>query len=259
MLEDTLAMTAKLTTALKAVPVSVFVNPGQAREFTEPGLAQLLELWRKQGAELGNHTFSHPDLNNVPLAEYEADILRAEPAIRHARGGTQSRYFRHPFLHTGPDAETRLGLAAFLKEHHYEVAPVTIDNSEWLFARVYTSASDPRRVREEYIRYFDEIFAFFEKRTLEVVGREIPQILLIHANQLNADTMPALLDLFARRGYKIIPLSEALKDPAYSLEDGYTGRNGISWIHRWAAGKGMKIVFEPGEPKWILDAFQKIR
>jgi len=257
--DSTLAMTSKLTAALKGVPVSIYVNPGQARDYTEAGVARLLKPWRKQGAEIGNHTFSHPDLNKIPLAEYEADILRAEPALRHARGGTKPRYFRHPFLHTGPTEETKQALAAFLKEHNYEVAPVTLDTSDWLFARVYTSSKYPQRIREEYVKYMDGIFDFFEKRSLEVVGREIPQILLIHANQLNADAMPDLLKLFEKRGYKIIPIEEALKDEAYQLKDGYTGTNGISWLHRWAAGKGMKIVYEPAEPKWLMDEFKSLR
>jgi peptidoglycan/xylan/chitin deacetylase (PgdA/CDA1 family) len=177
-LADTTAMTAKLTAALRGIPVTVFVNPGQARQLGDAGLAALLELWRKQGAEIGNHTFSHPDLNKIPLAEYQADILRSEPAIRTARGGSQSRYFRHPFLHTGPTEETKRGLADFLKEHNYLPAPVTIDTADWMFASVYLSSPEPDHVRDEYIRYMDSHASFFENRTLEVVGRPIPQILL---------------------------------------------------------------------------------
>jgi peptidoglycan/xylan/chitin deacetylase (PgdA/CDA1 family) len=256
-LADTIAMTAKLTSALRGIPVTVFVNPGQARQLGDAGLAALLELWRKQGAEIGNHTFSHPDLNKIPLSEYQADILRAEPAIRAARGGSQSRYFRHPFLHTGPTEATKRGLADFLQEHKYQPAPVTIDTSDWMFARVYTSSQWPQRVRDEYIRYMDSHAGFFEQRTLEVVGRDIPQILLIHANQLNADSMPELLAMFRKRGYKFISLENALKDPAYKLPDGYTGANGVSWLHRWAIAKGLPVKMEPDEPKWILDSFQR--
>lgn len=236
---DTIQMTQKLTAALKGIPVTVFVNPGQARRFGEAGLEELLSLWVKQGAELGNHTFSHPDLNKLPLAEFQADLIRAEPAIRKARGGSQSRYFRHPFLHTGPTEEIKRGLASFLKEHNYLPAPVTIDTSDWLFAR------SRKNLDQEYIRYMDEITTFFEARAREVVGRDIPQILLIHANQLNADTMPELLAMFRRRGYKFVSLEDALKDSSYQLEDGYTGPNGISWLHRWAIAKGLKPIYEP--------------
>ena len=83
---------------------------------------------------------------------------------------------------------------------------------------------------------------------MEVVGREFPQILLIHANQLNADLMPDLLAMFRRRGYTFVSLEQALADPAYRLEDGYAGRNGFSWIHRWSRTKGMKPKGEPDPP-----------
>ena len=252
----TMAMTVKLTQALQGIPVAAFVNPN-TREMAESELAAILDLWRRQGAELGNHTFSHPDLNKTPLAEYQTDIIKAEPAIRRARGGTPSRYFRHPFLHTGPTEETKQALAQFLKEQRLIPAPVTFDTSDWMFARVYLKSKDPAHVQTEYLAYMESVTAFFEKRTQEVLGRDIPQILLIHANQLNADTMPALLAMFKRRGYQFVTLDQALKDPAYQLEDGYTGRNGISWLHRWAAAKGLKPSYEPPEPKWLQEEFAR--
>ena len=252
-------MTTKLLTALKGIPIAGFANPVQARDLGEDGLAQILNLWHKQGAELGNHTFSHPDLNRVPLAEFQADILLAEPAIRKARGGTQSRYFRHPFLHVGKDEATKQALELFLHEQRYTPAPVTIDTSDWLFARAYTDSTDKPYIRNEYILYLDQIFDFFEKRGLEVVGREFPQVLLLHGNQLNADAMPDVLKMLKRRGYTFIPLHQALNDEAYQLKDGYTGTNGISWIHRWGVAKSMPIVFEPSEPKWLLDGAKSFR
>ena len=69
----------------------------------------------------------------------------------------------------------------------------------------------------------ESVVAFFEQRAVEVVGREIPQILLIHASQLNADLMPDLLAMFKRRGYSFVTLRQALADPAYSLPESYVG------------------------------------
>ena len=257
---QTRAMTLQLTEALKGIPVAVFVNPGAARlVFSESDLDQILRLWKRQGAEIGNHTATHPDLNNVPLAEYQADILLAEPALRRVRNGKPSRYFRHPFLHTGPNEEVKSGLSKFLQEHHFEVAPVTIDTADWAFARVYTSSKTPDQIRQQYLSYMQSVTAYFEKRSLEVTGTEPPQILLIHANQLNADTMPLLLDMFRQRGYQFITLDKALQHPAYQLPDGYTGRNGISWLHRWAAAKGLPPTQEPTEPQSILDELKRLR
>ena len=99
----------------------------------------------------------------------------------------------------------------------------------------------------------DEVTAFFEQRAVETLGREPAQILLIHANRLNADHMPQLLGVYRRRGYKIVSLEEALRDPAYRLPDEFAGEQGISWLHHWSRTKGLPDKWEPDPPKWILD------
>ena len=58
----------------------------------------------------------------------------------------------------------------------------------------------------EYVAYMESVVAFFEQRAVEVAGREFPQVLLLHANQLNADLMPDLLAMFRRRGYGFVSL-----------------------------------------------------
>jgi len=101
------------------------------------------------------------------------------------------------------------------------------------------------------VPYMESVVAFFEARAVEVVGHEFPQIFLIHANQLNADSMPDLLAMFRRRGYAFVSLDEALADSAYALPDGYVGRGGFSWIHRWSRTKGMAPKGEPDPPAWV--------
>jgi hypothetical protein len=129
-----------------------------------------------------------------------------------------------------------------------------------MFAYVYANGleRDPalaRRAREEYVPYMESVIAFFEKRSVEVVGREFPQVLLMHANRLNAETMPDLLAMLRRRGYRFVSLDEALQDAAYSLPEHYVGRNGFSWIHRWSQTKGMANRGEPDEPAWLREAY----
>ena len=256
-------LTTQLLAPLRGIPVIGFVNAGRAEQLGAPGLQTILKLWLDAGATLGNHTWSHPDLNTTPLADYEADLLRGEPAITQALGHPPI-FFRHPFLHAGKDAATRRALEKFLADHHYRIAPVTLDNSDWMFAAVYAPAlkSDPAlavRVRETYLAYMESIFAFFEQRTPEVVGRDIPQTLLIHASRLNADSMPALLAMMRGRGYQFVSLDDALKDPAYSLPDDYYGPGGFSWIHRWSRTKGLPPKGEPDEPAWIAEAYRNLQ
>ena len=58
----------------------------------------------------------------------------------------------------------------------------------------------------------NEVFSFFEEVSRKATGREIPQVLLLHANALNADRFGALADALVRRGYRFVPLAQALED-----------------------------------------------
>jgi hypothetical protein len=113
------------------------------------------------------------------------------------------------------------------------------------------------RARREYVPYMESTVAFFEARAVEVVGREIPQILLLHANQLNADLMPDLLAMLRRRGYDFVTLEHALADEAYDLPEEYVGRNGLSWIHRWSRTKALAPKGEPEPEEWLRKAFEQ--
>ena len=253
-------MTQKLVQpfAARKLPFAGFVNEGHATGIGRDGLREILNLWLDAGATLGNHTYSHPDINRTPLAEYTANVLQGEPLLREVLAARQQEliYFRHPFLHTGATLADKQGLARFLREHKYTEAPVTFDDADYLFANAYTKPAFRDRVHREYIPYMESIVAYFERRSVEVFGREIPQILLLHANQLNADLMPAMLDMFRARGYSFVSLAEALRDEAYRTPETFVGKNGISWLHRWAQTKGLPDHSEPDPPAWVPNPYR---
>src|SRR5215831_19907886 len=78
-LADVSRMTQKLLQPFREqkIPVIGFVNEGR-HQLGATGLRQILDMWLDAGAELGNHSYSHPSLNNVPLESYTADILKGE-------------------------------------------------------------------------------------------------------------------------------------------------------------------------------------
>ncbi|MFN8647746.1 MAG: polysaccharide deacetylase family protein [Gemmatimonadales bacterium] len=262
----TVALLAAITAA--RVPAIGFVNEGKLRDDdrrVDPRRVALLTRWLDAGLELGNHTATHPDLHQVPLADVEADLLAGEAVLRPllAARGAVPRYFRHPYLHTGRSLEVRDALLAFLETHGYQVAPVTMDNGDYLFARAYDLARDrgdasaADRVATEYLDYMERVVAFWEGQSVAITGREIPQVLLLHANALNAATFSRLAAMLGGRGYAAIPLAQALADPVYRSPDRYTGPAGISWLHRWAITRGMPgstFRGEPEVPDWVQAA-----
>lgn len=251
-IETVRTMTARLLAPIREqkIPLTGFVNEGR-NELGPKGLREILDMWLDAGANLGNHTYSHADLNTMPLAEFEENVVRGEPAARAALAarGKKLEFFRHPFGHTGPTPEIKRDFDAFLAVRGYRMAPFTFDNSDYMFA----AARDRARARREFVPYLESVIAFFEKRSVEVVGREFPQVLLLHANELNADLMPDILAMLRRRGYSFVTLDHALRDEAYRLPDGYVGKGGFSWIHRWSMTKGMPNKGEPDEPSWLRE------
>src|SRR4030095_8019997 len=94
-------------------------------------------------------------------------------------------------------------------------------NGDWIFARAYASAArrgdaaTQKRVADAYVPYMEAKFDYFERESRALFGREIPQVLLVHANGVNADRFGELAAMMRRRGYAFVTLEEALKDPAY--------------------------------------------
>jgi hypothetical protein len=155
------------------------------------------------------------------------------------------------FLHTGRDLATKTGLETFLADRGYAVAPVTHDNSDWIFARAYANAAgrgDPAaaaRIAAAYVPYMDAKFDYFERQSKALFSREIPQVLLLHANSLNADTFPELAKMMKRRGYVFVPLAQALRDEAYGSPDTYVWPTAITCLHSWALTRGGKGLLLP--------------
>lgn len=259
-MEDYAQITQKLLQKLKGIPAIGFVNEGKlyTDDKPDPDKIQMLEKWLSAGKELGNHTFSHVYIDSTTLENYKADVLKGEKfskALMEAYG-KELTYFRHPQLRTGPTDTYREQLNGFLNDYGYTIAPVTIDNDEYIYANLYGKAKRQGNLKlmqdiaEDYLAYMEEIFEYYESLSEIFLGYEVPQILLIHANNLNADYMTELVLMMTKRGYSFISLSEALMDNAYALPTG-THARGLSWIQRWMIAQGIETQNHPDVSEFI--------
>jgi len=248
------------------IPAVGFVNEGKlyAGDKRSEAEIDLLRGWLDANLELGNHTFSHRSLNAIELKDYQGDILRGEIITKELLGAKNKRmrYFRHPYLQTGLSLEVKDGLNQFLGEHKYTIAPVTIDNADWIFARAYDNAFDKgdkklmKQIGAAYVPYLESKMDYWERQSVKLFGREIKQTLLLHANFINSDYFDDIAKMLVKRGYKFITLEEALKDEAYKTPDTFNRKAGISWLHRWALAKGRENVLpdEPKTPDFVMKA-----
>jgi peptidoglycan/xylan/chitin deacetylase (PgdA/CDA1 family) len=257
-------MTSKLLGTLRdqRIPVVGFVNERKLYKFGEVDeRIKALRMWLDYGFELGNHTFSHTSLNQAGLKAWEDDVVQGESVTRLllAEHNMKLRYFRHPFLDTGRDLETRRDAEAFLVARGYRIAPVTLDAWDWMYAGVYEDAKQhgDSALRQElvssYLSYSDQVFAYYEQLSKQLIGYEPKQILLLHANQLEADHIGELIELLRKRGYRFITLGDALSDPAYSQPDTFVGEEGAGWLDHWAITQGKPPQGTPVFPQWVID------
>ncbi len=245
-------------------PVTGFINSARllAHGQTQPDRVAMLDAWLDAGLDLGNHTATHVDLHAVGVKAYEKDILACDAVLRPllARRGMQPHWFRHPYLRTGRTLADKAAIKAFLARHGYRIAPVTITNSDWVWAAAYAKAlkrgdtATAARLRAQYVPYLLRMVDYFHHRSIKLLGYALPQVMLLHANALDADTYPDFIAALRARGYRMVSLDEAMQDPAYRRPDTFTGALGTSWIHRWAIAAGWSWKFysgQPTSPAWV--------
>jgi peptidoglycan/xylan/chitin deacetylase (PgdA/CDA1 family) len=256
-----------LLKALKAhhAPATGFVNQRSAEQLGAPAGAAMLRAWTAPSFDLGNHLYSHPDVNALSADQAEQEITRGEPMIANAlaRVGRKPRYLRFPFNHTGDTAEKHDAVAAFMAARGYRLAPCTIEAEDFAFNRAYeiALAHDDKamgaKIRAAYLAFTQAEIDWYAKLDADVLGREAPHVMLLHASLLNRDSINEVLALFEQRGFHFISLDKALADPAYATPEAVT-KFGPMWGYRWARILHVKVrgQDEPDMPAWV-DAYAR--
>jgi peptidoglycan/xylan/chitin deacetylase (PgdA/CDA1 family) len=237
-------MTTKLLAGLKRSHwrATGFVNEIQLEGADRPARIALLTQWLDSGMDLGNHSYSHLSLTSTPVDVYIADVARGETVTRAllAARGRSERWFRYPYLETGPTLAIRRTFEAWLSDHGYRVAPVTMENSDWEFAEPYDDAlahndqTEAAHIRQAYLDFTARILPWYREAAHELLGREPAFVFLLHASRLNADSIEALAAIVRKQRLHVVTLDRAMTDPAYRIEDDYAGPDGDENVTRWS-------------------------
>lgn len=242
-----------------------FVIESRVQEIGGSQGKEILGQWVERGYDLGNHTFSHTVSDDLTAEQFERGIVAGETSFAAvlAKVGNIPRYFRFPESHTGDTKEKHDAIAAFLKQRGYRVAVCTIDNEDYAFNAAYLkmlSSNDDTsaaQLRADYLAYTSTEIDYYTGLHKQIFGREIPHVMLLHVNRLNADLIDKLLELFEQKHYRFVTLDAALSDPAYNMPDTFVPRfskYGPMWAYRWAAELGVRVngALESEPPAWIL-------
>ena len=238
------ALNRKLLAGLKRhhIPATGFVNEGKLDELDRARQIAVLRQWVAAGMNLGNHSFSHETPETIGEQAYVADIAAGEVVTKKllAEAHKTIRYYRHPYLETGSPLSVKRAIETWLTAHHYRIAPVTLNATDWLFAEPYEDAlthgdlAAAAKIKTRYLAYTAKMFIWYRKAAHALFGRDIAYVMLLHATKLNADNIDDLAALIKQAKFKPVSLDKAMRDPAYKTPDPYAAKDGVDWMERWS-------------------------
>lgn len=201
-------------------PVYGFVNGIRVEQ--EPASEAGLAIWEKAGLPIGNHTWSHMNLNEHTAQEWEADFLQNEAVLKKYAGGHSTHWVRFPYLAEGDTDAKRNEVRAFLAKRHYRIAGVTMSFEDYAFNAPYARCVVQHNedaistLETEYLAAADHDITDRRALAKQIFGHDIPYVLLMHVGALDARMLPQLLALYKQRGFTFITLEQAEADPFYA-------------------------------------------
>jgi peptidoglycan/xylan/chitin deacetylase (PgdA/CDA1 family) len=218
-----------------------------------PVRANIVRLWRDAGLEVGIGNYKHVWFYDTPYDEYVAGVEKNEAITKKllAEKNLSLKYFSYPYLNTGKSTEEKTRFESWLKDRGLRSIPYTIDNSEWMYSYAYdmvrldNDVNTMNEIRDDFIKYMEQMFGHFEAYSQDMFGRNIAQTMVLTPSRLVADSSDELFSMIEKRGYKFVSMDEALKDEAYNTPENFVGKSGISWFERWTMAQGKPLRNEP--------------
>ena len=258
---DRLAIAERLIATFAAhglPPVYGFVNGKKVDD--DATTEVILRRWLASGNALGNHSWSHPSLNETTLDDYLADVRKGEGIVTKLAPPGSWKVFRYPFLQEGNTPEKRDGVRRFLAAEGYAIAEVTIDADDWAynppFARCTDKGDRPAlaELRRSFVEGHVEELRHVRDFARAFAGRDVPQILLLHIGAADADAIDALLTAYEAEGVRWVGLRAALADPFYANETRQPVPFGSALPYRLAREHGLALA----PPAWARGLEQRL-
>lgn len=130
---ETHARTEELIRKLKALDVpSVIIFANACKREDSVSVIQQLKKYRDAGNLIGNHTCSHPRLDDVGFAEYTKNTDKGDQLLATLFSG--QKFFRYPFLNESKDLKLRDEMRDWLKKNNYKNGLVSVDDDDYFFS-----------------------------------------------------------------------------------------------------------------------------
>ena len=154
----------------------------------------------REGHEIGNHTFTHPDISEISNGQVDLELNLTERLFA-AKLGVQPLYFRPPYsIDQEPDTNDQAAPVERIQSLGYVIIGNKIDTNDWDEHPRKTPTGDHRQRLPADRAHGDA------SRGCE------GSIILLHDGggdrSATIDALPVLIEALRARGYEIVPVSE---------------------------------------------------
>jgi peptidoglycan/xylan/chitin deacetylase (PgdA/CDA1 family) len=225
----------------------------------DPDYARILDDWLAAGHHIGNHTHSHPLLNEIESEAFNNDISVADELLAPWISKAPLRAFRHPLELWGNTEEKRVSVNAHLERLAYQSAGVTSWFYEWEWDRAWRQLLQTGQIEQaehlktEFIDYVAAQVAHDAATCRDVFGHDIIGIGLIHPVAFFNEVSDAFFARLFAEGVTFAPLAEALDDPAYLASGSIVTDAFQVYQIKMAAAQGRVLDAVPPTHKAVIE------
>ena len=218
----------------------------------DPDLQQALHLWLAAGMKIGNHTFSHPSLDDISAEAYIHDIASNEPTLRQYDPHGDWHWFRYPYLEEGNTLAKREAVRAWLQQHGYRIAQVTLNfqDDDWddPYGRCLQKHDQAGIdwLKQSYLSNAAEFIRLGREEQVVALGHEVPNVLLLHETDFTTLMLPRLIELLRKQGFRFATLAKVERDPIYSFDPAAPNPGGGSVTNQLLDARHLRYpAFQP--------------
>ena len=180
----------------KQAPATFFLIGIQADKFSD-----LTQRIYREGHEIGNHTFTHPDISNISHRFMQLELNLTERLFA-SRLGMRTILFRPPYsIDQEPDTEDQVRPLEITQDMGYTTVGNKIDPSDW--------RENPHRSAEQISA---DVLAHLPPCAPN--DQRCGNIILLHDGggdrQETVRALPMIIDGIRARGYQIVPVYQLL-------------------------------------------------
>jgi cellulose synthase/poly-beta-1,6-N-acetylglucosamine synthase-like glycosyltransferase/peptidoglycan/xylan/chitin deacetylase (PgdA/CDA1 family)/spore germination protein YaaH len=182
----------------------------------------VMERVYREGHEIGNHTYTHPDISEISTRTVDLELNLTERLFA-AKLGVNPVYFRPPYsIDQEPDTNDQAEPVDRIQHLGYVIVGDKIDTDDW--------DEHPRKTPDDIIK---NVFDQFEMMKTKPWMRG--SIILMHDGggnrQPTIDALPKLIDALRAQGYEIVPVYELIGQTREQVMPAVKGRGRYyAWV-----------------------------